>query len=234
MSLVVVSQKNHLPTSANSFFVHTAWSDTIEYDSLVDIMASGRTTLTKPDIAGCLELLTEEVMKLVADGKYVKFPLGSFYLCAAGKLDSADQAFTPQDSSSEHALRLHFRADRSIETQLLAMARVERGASFDRSAPLIKGAVSVRSETDMRALPGDFLRVSGERLKFDKSQDNTGLFFVNGHETRAIQYASITPPLVIAQVPPELVAGEYQLAFRSYQGGKALHECRCPTPFIVE
>jgi hypothetical protein len=114
------------------------------------------------------------------------------------------------------------------------MAKIERGERFDRNAPIIMGAVSVRSEADMRALPGDFIRVSGQRLKFDKAEMDTGLFFVNGSETRAGQHASISQGLVIAQVPPELAAGQYQLAFRSHQGGKELHECRCPTPFLVE
>jgi hypothetical protein len=114
MSLLVVPLKNHLQTSSNPFYVHTTWSDTVEYDDLVDIMASGRTTLTKPDITGCLELFAEELMKLVADGKYVKTRIGSFYLCAMGKLDSADQAFTPREGANSHDLRLRFRPDRSI------------------------------------------------------------------------------------------------------------------------
>jgi hypothetical protein len=234
MSLTIVPLKNHLATSSNPYYVHTLWSDTIEYDKLVDIMAAGRTTLTKPDIAGCLELFTEEIMKLVADGKYVKTRMGAFYLCASGKLDAPDQAFTPRDGTSEHDLRLHFRADKSLEAGLLATAKIERGERYDRNTPIVFSVVSVRTGDEMKASAGDFLRVVGQRLKIDPADESEGLFFVNGHETRAVQYAAISPGLVIAQLPEGLAPGSYYIAVRSHQGGKELHEGRSPAPFIVE
>jgi len=233
MSLLVVPLKSTLATSPSPYHVHTEWSDTVEYEKLVDIMAAGRTTLTKPDIAGCLQLFTEEVAKLVADGKYVKTNLGAFYLCASGNLDSPDQDFTPGMGDGSHALRLHFRPAKDFETELRAKAAVERGKNYDRHTPVIYKALSVKSESVMSSGPGDFLRVEGQRLKFDKANPAEGLFFVNGTETRAAQYASIMPSLVIAQVPPELKAGTYVLAVRSLQGGKDLCEGRAAKPFTV-
>jgi hypothetical protein len=196
-------------------------------------MASGRTTLTKPDIAGCLELYAEEIAKLVADGRYVKTNIGSFYLCASGKLESADQAFTPGTGEGAHALRLHFRPERSFEAALCSKASVERGRRYDRNRPVIDSVLSVKSETEMSASAGDFLRIEGQRLKFDKTKSEEGLFFVNGEETRAAQYASIQPSLVIAQVPPELKPGAYLVAIRSYEGGKDLHEGRAEKSFTI-
>lgn len=173
---------------------------------------TGRTTLTKPDIAGCLQLFTEEVAKLVADGRRVKTKLGTFYLCASGKLDARDQSFTPGEGEGSHALKLHFRADKGFELEVCAKAAVERGKHYDRYTPTIDKAVSVKSEAEMSSGAGDFLRIEGERLKFDKANAAEGLFFVNGEETRAAQYARIMPSLLIAQVPPELKAGSYVLA----------------------
>jgi len=234
MSLSVVALKNHLATSQSPYYVRTSWADTVEYPELVDLMAKGRTTLTKPDIAGCLELLTEEVTKLVADGKYVKMPLGAFYLCASGTLDSLDQAFSPGSSETSHALRLHFRADRSLEAELLGMAKIERGERFDRNEPIIFSSSSVKTDAELKAGAGDFIRVLGQRLKFDKANEKEGLFFLNGVETRAAQYATIQPGLVIAEVPPGLKPGTYTLALRSFQNGKDLHEGRLPTLFTIE
>ena len=234
MALLVVPLKNHLATSPNPYYVHTEWSDTVEFDRLIEIMAAGRTTLTKPDIAGCLELFAEEVSRLVADGKYVKTGLGAFYLCASGKLDAPDQAFTPGSSESAHALRLHFRPDRGFEAELCSKAAVERGKRYDRNLPVIYKALCVKTEAEMSAGPGDFLRIEGQRLKFDKANAAEGLFFVNGEETRAAQYASVQPSLVIAEVPPGLKPGSYILAMRSNQGGKDLHEGRAAKPFIVQ
>jgi hypothetical protein len=43
-------------------------------------------------------------------------------------------------------------------------------------------------------------------MKFDKAVPDTGVWFNNGSEHRAIQYASVTPGRVIAQVPPDPVS----------------------------
>jgi hypothetical protein len=234
MSLSVVALKNHLATCENPYYAHTEWSATVEYEKLVDIMATGRTTLTKPDIRGCIELLVEEIVKLVADGKYVKTPLGSFYLCASGKFDSPDEAFTPGEGENAHELRLHFRPDKPLESQILLGADVERGSRFDRNAPLVFGSQSVKTDEDMKASVGDFIRVVGQRLKFDKANETEGLFFVNGSEHRSTQYAEVLPGLLIAQVPPGIAAGTYNLVVRSRQGGKDLHEGRHAQLFTIE
>jgi hypothetical protein len=234
MSLMVVPLKNHLASCPSPYIIRTNWSDSVKYTELVDIMASGRTTLTKPDISGCLELFVEEIAKLVADGKYVKTPLGAFYLCASGKFDAPDEAFTPGEGESSHDVKLHFRAEKSLEAQILTKVKIERLARFDRNAPTIYSSASVKTDQEMRAGAGDFIRVQGSRLKFDKANAAEGLFFINGEENRAAQYATILPGLVIAQVPPGLMAGDYTLAVRSMQGGKELHEGRFATLFTVE
>ena len=234
MALVVAALKNHLSNCESPYIVHTSWSDTIDTEELVSIMANGRTTLTKPDITGCLTLLTEEIVKLLADGKYVRTPLGSFYLCASGKLDAPDQAFTPGALANTHDIRMHFRADKSLEAALLAKAKIERGERFDRNEPILFSVASVKTEEELKARSGDFIRVLGQRLKFDKASPEEGLFFVNGAEHRSLQYASISPTLVIAEVPTGLAAGDYSLVLRSRQGGKLMHEGRAQSAFTVE
>ena len=42
------------------------------------------------------------------------------------------------------------------------------------------------------------------------------------------------PGLIIAQVPPGIAAGTYNLVVRSRQGGKDLHEGRHPQLFTIE
>ena len=234
MALSVTPLKNHLATCATAYLVHSSCSDTVEYSELVNIMAKGRTTLTKPDIAGCIQLFLEEIEKLVADGKFVKTPLGSFYLCASGKMETPDQAFTPGEGENDHSIRLHFRADRAIEADIQTMAKIERRQRFDRNAPLVFGSKSVKTDADMKASVGDFIRVVGQRLKFDKANETEGLFFVNGAEHRSTQYAEVMPGLIIAEVPPGIAAGTYNLVVRSRQGGKDLHEGRHPQLFTIE
>ena len=41
MALFVTPQANHLASNPNPYVVHTAWSATVEYEKLIDIMATG-------------------------------------------------------------------------------------------------------------------------------------------------------------------------------------------------
>ena len=233
MSLSIRPLKNHLPTSDAAYLVHSECSDTVEYGDLVDIMARGRTTLTKPDISGCLELFFEEIEKLVEDGKYVKTPLGAFYLCASGKLESPDQPFTPRTEGSDHDLRLHFRQARGLGQELVAKARTERAERYDRSSPSLMRAFAVREETELSGKPGGLVQVEGQRLDFDKKNPAAGLFVLNGKETRAAFYVTVKPGVVIAEVPPGLEPGPYTLALRASPNGRDLKEGRLERPFVL-
>ena len=94
MPIKISTSKNHLGTSKKPFTVRTESSVRVEFEELVSIMAAGRTTITAPDIAGTFLLQKQELAKLVADGKYVKTPFGSFYLSTCGlrlRFDEVDQ-----------------------------------------------------------------------------------------------------------------------------------------------
>jgi len=226
-------QKNSLPSSDSPYLVHTEHSGIVEPEQFVDIMAGAHSTLTKPDIAAGQELMNTELVKLLADGKFVKLGFGALYVCAAGKLDSLDQAFSPGSADGSHTLSIHFRVDRDFEAAVCSKVVVERGPRYDRNAPFINAVIGVKSESAAGAAPGEFVRVEGQRLKFDRSVAAEGLFFIDGAETKAVQYASITPSLVIAQVPPDLKPGNYVVVLRSSQGRKDLHEGRLEKTFTI-
>jgi len=233
MSLIIAPRKNHLPTSDAAYLVHSQCSDTVTYDELLDILAEGNTTLTRPDAACNMELLVEKIAKLVADGKFVQTPLGSFYLCASGTLSSADQAFTPRTEGSNHDLQMHFRPNRALGVKLVAMAKLERGVHIDRNSPFIVTAKTIRTKTENTGTPGELVRLEGERLSFDDQNEATGLFFVNGKETRSEYYVDIKPGHVIAEIPPTLTPGSYSLVIRSVADGTKIREGRHEPIFTV-
>ena len=80
MPLTVSVRKNTLVGRNSDYRFHTSHEASVDYDKLVDIMSRARTTLSKPDLVACLALWTEMVSEIVADGKFVKTPLGDFYL----------------------------------------------------------------------------------------------------------------------------------------------------------
>ena len=58
-------------------------------------MAKGKTTMTKTDILGTMQLYSEVLGGLLAEGRTVKTPTGSFSLNAAGSIASLDDSFLP-------------------------------------------------------------------------------------------------------------------------------------------
>lgn len=197
-------------------------------------MAKGRTTLSKPDITGCLQLFVEELIRLVADGRHVKTPVGAFYLSASGKLETKNQAFTPGSGTLDHELTLHFRTNKNVEAEMKSKARWERIESFDTTASVIDAVTVVGRSAGSAAQSGDTLRISGRRMKFDANDTSCGLFLESASGSyRAVVYPDITPSKLIAILPTSIPAGNYDLFITTKPNGKDLKEGYYDEPFVI-
>jgi hypothetical protein len=230
----IVSMVNYLKTCLQPYLVRSCCSDTVEVAELVDIMASGRTTLTKPDITGCLQLFVEEITRLVADGKHVKTPVGSFYLAASGRLETKNQPFTPGIGTLDHELALHFRSNKDVEAKMKSQAKWERVESFDTSAAAIDDYSVVARSAGENARAGDTIRITGRRLKFDSKNTACGVFLESDSERwRCTVYADITPSKLIATLPVDVPADTYDLVVTTMPNGKDLKDGYYDKAFIV-
>lgn len=227
MALTISARKNTLTGQSRAWRFHTSHEAIVSCEDLIDLMAGSRTTLSKPDLVASMALLTETIAALVAEGKFVKTPLGDFYLCAVGTIDKPGEAFTPGRAESGHGFRLRFRPDRSTEAGIARSVRLRREDDRPSLDPL-----PLRLETPARpgagALrPGDLVNLAGYRLKFDPGDPGQGLFLVrdpDGARLRCPVYARIRPSLVIAQLPADLPSGSYRVLVRSAGGSGAPRE----------
>ena len=232
MSLQIVAKKNHLHNVTTPYSVHASHSGIVDVDTLVSIMATSRTTLSAPDIMGTLILMKEEVAKLMADGKVVKTPLGNFYLGAKGTLESADQAFTPGEGGHKHGFRLRYRPDKDFADLVLDGTRVERAEILDRHVPVVLSVKPAETGVlDIQA--GSYVRIQGQRLQFDPSDPDQGVFFVNGSTHRAARYTHVTSTLVLAAVPEGVAAGPYELSVRTLPNTAGIREGRAEKAVVV-
>ena len=228
MALKISVIKNCLPTCTSPFIVRSGSSDVIEFARFVDLMAKGRTTLTKTDILAAMQLYKEELIRQLAEGKTVKTPTGSFYLCAAGSLGSIDEAFTPADRTNNHEVRLHHRADRAFEDSALDGLKIVREERPDLSSPCLRSAQAAGEDDSSGLCAGALLRLKGTRLRFDPKEASQGVFFIaeSGAQTRSPLYPMILPGTVLAGVPESLAPGSYAVALRAVVNGKDLRESR--------
>jgi hypothetical protein len=162
MALKVSAFKNNLTTSPKPYFVRSCNAEVVEYDRLVGIMAGGRTTVSKIEILAVMQLYKEELLKQLSEGRKVKTPTGSFFLSAAGCMDSPDDAYAPEGAPSgdtDHKVRLHHVSDRGFEAEALSELRIERVERPDLSAPRILAARRPSARGALRG-PEDRIRVS--------------------------------------------------------------------------
>ena len=200
-------------------------------------MAKGRTTITAPDIAGTLMLLKEELAKLLADGRYVKTPFGSFHVSACGTFEDEDQAFIPGLGDCKHGVRLHYRPGSEFQEDVARQVQFIRTEHFEKYNPVIRSVDAVTENAETK--PGDYVRVQGLRLQFDQSDQSQGVFFINGSEHRSTGYAYLDGRTVVARVPDNLEPGAYEVYIRCIHKSKDLkqvkrseerrvgQECRC-------
>lgn len=227
MALKIAVVKNHLPTCQSPYIVRSAKQATVEFDRFLDIMASGRTTLTRTDIVAAMQLYKEELQKQLKEGNTVKTPVGSFFLSAAGSLDSLNESFLPKDGEKNHEVRLHLKNDKDFEDSILADLTIVREERPDFQKPVLYSASPAGEEgSTLRA--GGIVVLKGLRLNFDTKASGQGLFFVDssGAETRASVYPLVLPSTVMAVVPAGLAAGTFGLALRAAVNGKDIKEAK--------
>jgi hypothetical protein len=227
MSLTIRAMRNHLGTSEKPFYALASWSGVVDSDAFIDRMAAGRTTLSKTDIIAVFQLAREELGRLLADGCYVKTPLGAALPVVKGGFFFPDDPFLPRRPGSGHELRIDFRIDPEIETRALASVQCVRDKEGDRRSPRIFAVAPLPPGNAEEVEVGGLIRILGARMKFDPSNESLGLFFRDGadRETRARVYAQIQPSSLIAVVPAVLTGGSYRLAVRTVsKGGERLED----------
>ena len=215
------------------FIVHTIHDETRDAQDLVKDMTEGGTGLSEADCLAALNAFFKVMSRELSRGTVIKLPFFSLYLSASGTFDYAGQAFDPATKETGHKVSLHFRANKAEEARIVNETLIQREFQIDKTAPCLYTAHSVRTDEELTASPGDFIRIHGRNMKFNKTQPETGVWFKNGSEHRAVQYASVTPGTVIAQVPPDLGAGQYSLIVRTSPNEKDIKEAMLSDPVSV-
>jgi hypothetical protein len=228
MALKIAVLKNHLPNCPSPYVVRSGCSDIVEYERLVEIMAKSRTTLSQTDIKAAMQLYKEELQKQLAEGKTVKTPTGSFYLCAAGSMDSIDESYLPKDQTNNHEVRLHHKPEKVFEDSILDELKIVREERPDFSSPSVIAVEAAGEGTTGAIRSGGIVRIKGLRLRFDSKEASQGVFFVDasGVETRSQFYPLILPGTVMAGVPASLAAGSYTIVLKAAVNGKDVREAR--------
>lgn len=204
-------------------------------DEIIDLMMRRGTTLTKADVTAVLQVYTEVVGELTADGCAVNTPLFNTSFSVAGVFTSMSDSF----DKARHTVSVNVNAG-AVLREAVRSVRTEKteGNSTDpyitEAADVVSGAVN----TTLTA--GGILRLTGSRLKFDASDETQGVFLVpeSGDVVRCAIVAENKPARVMVMVPAGIAPGVYYAEVRSRfmgnsQAGKTLKTGRFSKPLEV-
>ena len=182
-------------------------------DEVIDLMMRRGTTLTRADVAAVLQVYTEVVGELTADGCAVNTPLFNTSFSVAGVFTSMSDSF----DKARHTVSVNINAGTALRDAAKSV-RTEKteGASTDpyitEAADVVSGAVN------STLTAGGILRLTGSRLKFDASDAAQGVFLMpesGGEAVRCGVVAENKPARVMVMIPADIAPGTYYAEVRT-------------------
>ena len=205
-------------------------------DEIIDLMMRRGTTLTRADVAALLQVYTEVVGELTADGSAVNTPLFNTSFSVSGVFTSMSDSF----DKSRHSVGVNVNAGTALRDAVKSVKTEKtEGANTDPYITEVADVVSGAVNATLTA--GGILRLTGSRLKFDAADAAQGVFLVPesaGDAVRCGVVAENKPARVMVMIPADIAPGTYYAEVRSRfmgnsQAGKTLKSGRFGKPLEV-
>ena len=204
-------------------------------DEIIDLMMRRGTTLTRADVAAVLQVYSEVVGEITADGCAVNTPLFNTGFSIAGVFTSMSDSF----DKNRHTVSLNINAGTGLRDAVKSVKTEKtEGSNTD---PYITEATDVVSGVVNSVLTaGGILRLTGARLKFETADEAQGVFLMpeTGDAVRCTVVAENKPARVMVMIPADIAAGTYYAEVRTKllgnrQAGKTLKAGRFSKPLEV-
>lgn len=203
----------------------------IGQEELVREIIRQGTTVRAADVVAVLLNIGTAVAALCARGAAVSIPrLGTFTPRAAGSQDSKGKWIR------EPSGYLTVRIDPGLKKEFAALLQME--AEPPRTpAPEIRGLISEEGLPEGTLKRGQGLLIRGKYLKFDRKNEEEGVFFTRkqgGGEVRAKAIVRSSYSETTVTIPQELLAGEnYLLQVRARLPGRQKISASAAIPIVI-
>ena len=182
-------------------------------DEVIDLMMRRGTTLTRADVAAVLQVYTEVVGELTADGAAVNAPLFNTSFSVSGVFNGMSDMF----DKARHSISVNVNAGTALR-EAVKSVKTEKTEGAN-TGPYITEAVDVVSGAVNSAVTaGGILRLTGSRLKFDAADEAQGVFLVpenDGDAVRCGVVAENKPARVMVMIPADIAPGAYYAEVRT-------------------
>ena len=213
MSIYYALYKNPLVTDDVEYAARCAPVASLGLEDIADEIVRQGSTVTRTDVIAVLQQMCEACEAMLLHGFRIQMG-GVFELYARirGKFTAESDTYDP----SRHKLDVTGNAGTRIRKTIKENAVVEK-ISTDVPKPKPKEyADAATGEINSTVTPGNIGTVTGDNLKFDKTQADQGIWFIDtsGTETKVATVETNKPSKLIYLVP-SLNYGDYHIEVRS-------------------
>lgn len=215
--LNIKTVKNSLSTEPekNGYCFRSSCSQTLKLNKLPKEMAAYNSTFTEADFAGMLNVFFTIVIKHLAEGKNVEFPIGTLRPTATGTCSNIQDGFEP--GTGNNRLNIAFAANED------AMIYLRQNLKYKRIPPDSTGEVHIYRVTSLKddasessrleLSAGKVFRLHGRNLSFNLEDEQQGVFLENEtSQLRVTSYIRRGTNIIDIAVPSELAAGKYSIS----------------------
>jgi hypothetical protein len=193
---------------------------TLNNADIIKRMMKRGSTVTEPDANAVILLYNQEVIDALSEGYSVNTDIFNARASVQGVFNNINDNF----DASRHTVRASISAGNVLFSKMLS-ANVEK-VSTSIVSPDIIDFNDLKTNTNSQATKGGIGTITGSELKFDNTNVNEGIFFVNttsNAETKVTDVAIRTEGKLMFIIPTSLVAGTYTVEVRkAYTNAKTI------------
>ncbi|MDE6705448.1 MAG: DUF4469 domain-containing protein [Treponemataceae bacterium] len=182
-------------------------------DEIIDLMMRRGTTLTRADVAAVLQVYTEVVGELTADGSAVNTPLFNTSFSVSGVFNGMSDMF----DKSRHSVSVNVNAGTALR-EAVKSVKTEKTEGANTGPYITEATDVVSGAVNSAVTAGGILRLTGSRLKFDAADAAQGVFLVPegaGDAVRCGVVAENKPARVMVMIPADIAPGTYYAEVRT-------------------
>ncbi|MBQ3824713.1 MAG: DUF4469 domain-containing protein [Spirochaetaceae bacterium] len=178
---------------------------------IIQMVIDEGSTLNRADIEGAVKSFFEKCAKVVSEGGNLNTELVSTSLSISGVFENADDSFDPK----RHTLKINATAGSALK-DALKKVKLTKVAAASTDPNIVSVADKVTGAVDGDIKAGSVIKLSGNRLKFDASDNEQGVFIIGKDgEKRHLAVIENIPSSVVVLLPADLTAGEVSLELRT-------------------
>ncbi|MDE6706122.1 MAG: DUF4469 domain-containing protein [Treponemataceae bacterium] len=182
-------------------------------DEVIDLMMRRGTTLTRADVAAVLQVYTEVIGELTADGSAVNTPLFNTSFSVGGVFNGMADMF----DRARHTVSVNVNAGTALR-EAVKSVRTEKTEGAATGPYITEAADVVSGAVNSTVTAGGILRLTGARLKFDVADAGQGVFLVpesGGEAVRCSVVAENKPARLMVMIPADIAPGTYYAEVRT-------------------